>query len=117
MTSATVRASLTEALRLDLIGPDNSHAFAYELLPQSPSRWYLTGFLVPLNAPEEQREDETAQEEIDGGGEAGTDDESPTDRASSRRSFFPSSIGLSVLVAPGVNQLRIQVDWGDYRYE
>ena len=53
--STLVRAGLVEALRLDLVGPDNDHIFAHELLPESPTRWYLTGFLVPRHAPEEQR--------------------------------------------------------------
>lgn len=48
--SAAVRAKLCEALRLDLIGPHNDHAFARELLPERPERWYLTGFLVPFDA-------------------------------------------------------------------
>ena len=36
--SAAVRAKLCEALRLDLIGPHNDHAFARELLPERPER-------------------------------------------------------------------------------
>jgi hypothetical protein len=116
-TSTEVRASLVETLQLDLIGPDNRHAFAHELLPQSPSKWYLTGFLVPVSTPEDQRTDETAQEEIATGGETSPDEESPMDRAASRRSFFPSSIGLSVLVAPGLSELKVTVEWGDYHYE
>ncbi len=36
--SAQVRAELLEALRLDLVGPENEHAFAHELLPDSPRR-------------------------------------------------------------------------------
>ncbi len=54
-SSVTVRAELCEALRLDLVGPGNDHAFAKELLPEAPSRWYLTGFLVLRYAPEDQR--------------------------------------------------------------
>lgn len=50
-----VRNSLVEALELDLIGPGNDHGFARELLPEVPSRWYLTGFLVPTEAPIAQR--------------------------------------------------------------
>jgi hypothetical protein len=50
-TSADIRAELVEALRLDLVGPDNDHAFAHELLLESPRRWYLSGFLVPRPAP------------------------------------------------------------------
>lgn len=43
-----VRDQLVEALRLDLIGPENGSELETEVLPQAPSRWYLTGFLVPL---------------------------------------------------------------------
>ena len=117
MTSAEVRSRLVDALRLDLVGPDNRHAFAYELLPQSPTRWYLTGFLVPVNSPEEQRSDATAAEEIDGGGESGSEEESPADRGAARRSFVPSSIGLSGLVKPGTPHLRVTAEWGDYKWE
>jgi hypothetical protein len=46
MTSTQVREKLVETIQLDLVGPRNDHAFAHELLPQSPQRWYLTGYLV-----------------------------------------------------------------------
>jgi len=39
--SEQIRARLVESLRLDLVGPTNDHAFATELLPASPRRWYL----------------------------------------------------------------------------
>ena len=55
MTSADVRARLTHALRLDLIGPEADESQADELLPFLPSRFYLTGFLAPLNAPPRRR--------------------------------------------------------------
>jgi hypothetical protein len=117
-TSQSVRSDVVEALRLDLVGPDNGHAFAAELLPESPSRWYLTGFLVPADAPVEQRADATVTEEIDSGGEGdGTDDGGTPDRAAARRSLMPSSMGLSLLVAAGVNELKVTVCWGDYAYE
>lgn len=54
-TSTQIRSKLVEALGLDLVGPSNDHSFAHELLPQSPRRWYLTGFLVPKSAPKESR--------------------------------------------------------------
>ena len=38
-SSDNVRAQLVEALRLDLVGPDNNHPFAHELLPEPPSHW------------------------------------------------------------------------------
>ena len=69
MTSPELRSELVEALKLDLVGPDNDHAFAHELLPDAPSRWYLSGFLVPSEAPADQKTDETSTEEIDNGGD------------------------------------------------
>lgn len=88
------------------------------MLPDAPSRWYLTGFLVPAEAPVEQKSDETSNEEIDSGGDTGgTDDASPPDRAAARKSLLPSSMGLSVLVPPSVERLQVIVAWGDYLYE
>ena len=74
-TSESVRSELVEALQLDLVGPTNEHPFAQELLPELPTRWYLTGFLAPSNAPLDQRTDETSSEEIDSASEAGGLDE------------------------------------------
>ena len=54
-----------QALRLDLIGPENGTELEAEILPQAPSRWYLTGFLVPLEAGEVQKSDETANDDLD----------------------------------------------------
>jgi hypothetical protein len=117
-SSASIRQELVKALRLDLVGPDNDHPFAQELLPDAPSRWYLTGFLLPTGAPLEQRCDETSTEEIDTAGEpAGLDDGSPPDRAAARRGLLPSSMGLSVLVPAGVEALEATVSWGDYVWE
>jgi len=116
-TSAQIRDELLEALRLDLVGPDNDHAFASERLPDSPRRWYLTGFLVPRGAPEEQRMDAQANEEVDAGGDIDGDDAAPPDRAAAKKSYLPSSLGLSVLVAPGVESLVACVVWGDYEWE
>ena len=70
-TSSAIRSELVEARKLDLVGADNHHAFGNELLPDAPSQWYLSGFLVPSEAPADQKTDETSAEEIDSGG--GTD--------------------------------------------
>lgn len=125
-TSTEVRERLAHALRLDLIGPEpdrytsapDDRPYAAERLPVMPSRWYLTGFLVPYEANAEQRSDDEAQEEIAlGGGPSdgvGDDDRVP-ESASARRVFFPSSIGMSVFVPAGVQTLEATVSWGDYR--
>ena len=56
-TSLEVRDRLVDALRLDLYGPWAGHPLSTERLPGwvRPSNWYLTGFLVPLDADESQR--------------------------------------------------------------
>lgn len=115
LTSEQVRGKLVEALELDLVGPDNTHAFAHELLPDSPTRWYLTGFLIPVDAPENQRYDETSTDELDAGGEdeGATDDAGPPDPAATK-SYLPSSMGFSVLIKQTTKKLNVTVEWGDY---
>src|SRR5262249_19386687 len=49
-TAAAIRRKLVHTLGLDLVGPDRDSELLEEPLPQSPSRWYLTGFLVPADA-------------------------------------------------------------------
>jgi hypothetical protein len=60
MASVDVRQLLTDALRLDLVGPADGLGCAEEVLPERPVRCYLTGFLVPQGAGEGQRADESA---------------------------------------------------------
>jgi len=61
----------------------------HELIPDSPTRWYLTGFLIPVDAPEDQRYDETSTDELDAGGEdeGATDDAGPPDPAATKSYF------------------------------
>jgi hypothetical protein len=64
----------------------------------------VTGFLVPNEAPSEQKEDPTADEQLDLGIEsAAGDDDAVPEKPSARRGRLPSSIGISVLVPPGVD--------------
>jgi hypothetical protein len=119
-TSAEVREGLVRALRLDLVGPRQGHApdaeYEREQLPMSPSRWYLTGFLIPTAAPDEQQSDEASQEELDLAGDADVDgdDDAPPEKGAAKRLLFPSSIGLSVLVPEGIDTLNAIVTWGEY---
>lgn len=118
MSSVDTRSALVEALRTDLIGPSPGASLESEVLPQSPSRWYLTGFLVPLEANEQQKLEETSNEEIDELDDpGGTDDANAPDPPSARRAFLPSSIGMSLLVEEGTRSLRIVARWGDYKQE
>ena len=112
-----VREHLVEALDLDLIGPRENHAHADERLPGwvRPSNWYLTGFLIPSGTDPEQSadadEDDDLDETPDSGGLA---EESSEERRAAKKGFFPSSMGLSFLVAREADALTVIVRWGDY---
>src|SRR5262249_50593661 len=115
MTPVDVRRKLVHALGLDLVGPDRDSDLLAEILPQAPSRWYLTAFLGPIDAAEDRKGDEAAVEEMDEISDAGgTDDAATPEPAAARRAVFPSSMGLSLLVPKDAKELRVTVRWGDY---
>lgn len=118
-TARDVRGQLIDALRLDLVGPhagNGNHAdYAEEVLPIAPSKWYLTGFLIPYEAPATQRSDDDVDDQLDEVERVHhADDDNAPEAASARKAFFPSSIGLSVLVTADTAQLRARVAWADY---
>src|SRR5215813_8482401 len=116
-TSAEIRARLATELRLDLIGPSHSDtALVNEVLPDPPSRWYLTGFLVPVDTPS-RRKARDAQEEMDSAEQGGADDDETPDRGASNPRYLPSSMGLSLLVEPKTQALRVTCRWGEYHRE
>src|SRR4051812_20064591 len=113
---AEVRADLVTALALDLVGPTPDHPYATEVLSMPPSRWYLTGFLVPYEAKEEIKTDPTSNEDLgNGSGGNGLDDDLTPEPPSARRAHFPSSIGISVLVPANEKELAVIATWGDYK--
>ena len=129
--SVDIRARLVDLFRRDLIGPGPRDAdLATERLNESPSRWYLTGFLAPAEDPlglegEDDDDDPSAQEEMeidveesdtDGAGGAAGDNGEP-ETPNTRRRFLPSSVGLTVLLSPDVKEIEAHVSWGDYRTE
>ena len=115
MTPNDVRSELVDALRLDLIGPVDDLGSPDELLPQAPSGWYLTGFLVPTEAGESQRVDEESTDTMDALDDAGGSDDAVTpEPAAARRAYMPSSMGMSLLISPATRRLEIAVRWGDY---
>lgn len=70
---------------------------------------------MPTDAGEEEKSDETETEGIDElGTGSGTDDETTPDSAAARKAYFPSSIGLSLLVPKDAKELRVTIRWGDY---
>ena len=116
--SADIRSHLVDALRLDLVGPGMELGTAEEILNQPPSRWYLTGFLVPVEADESQKSDADADDELEEGADtAGTDDATEPEKPAARRAYMPSSVGVSLLVDKDARKLDVIVRWGDYFYQ
>ena len=115
INSLEIRRSLVDALQIDLIGPVGALGDHAEILPQSPSRWYLTGFLVPTEADEGQRCDPTSNDELDQAAEpAGIDDDDSPEKPAARRSYLPSSMGVSVLVPATLHDVQAVVRYGEY---
>ncbi|MCU0527531.1 MAG: hypothetical protein MUF72_22230 [Elainella sp. Prado103] len=76
-TSAEIRATLVDALQIDLVGPkpdDTEHA--EEILTQAPSKWYLTGFLAPFGSKPDDRSDDEADVEPQELGDGATSEDS-----------------------------------------
>jgi hypothetical protein len=121
MNSAEVRGQILDSLILDLVGPvatlKAGNYLQQETLPgaTAPLRWYLTGFLAPFAAKPEEETDEDSGEQIDLiPPKTGLDDEAAPESASSRKTPFPSSMGLSVLIPPECRSIKATVTWGDY---
>ena len=137
MNAASVRDGLVDRLRRNLVGPSEPQDadLAAERLPagESPSRWYLAGFIAPSgeltatatpdatdgdandDADADHDDDKTFLAEMEGygaGGAAGDHDE--PDSPPARRRFLPSAIGLTVMLDPGVATIDVALDWGDY---
>ena len=112
-----VRTHLVGALHADLIGPfDPSPAGVHEVLRFAPSRWYLTGFIAPEGDNEPEKDSA-----VDNGDELSTvadkehqDETEVSEPEPKRRKLYPSSLGLSVLMPPGMQQLMVTVSWADY---
>jgi len=112
-----VRTLLVEALELDLVGPAPEHALAAERLPSvlRPSTWYLTGFLIPSGSAPERSADADEDDDLDEVPEStGAAEENTEETKAAKKGFFPSSIGLSFLVAADAERLTVDVTWGDY---
>src|SRR5690349_12072840 len=103
-TSTAIRSHLVEVLRTDLVGPSAQD----EVLHQSPSRWYLTGFLVPTSTPETADDEGADQLELLEK-PTGGDDEGAPEKPAARKVFFPSSMGVSVLVDKAAPTLDVEL--------
>ena len=114
-TSAEIRQQLVTALRSDLIGPGwDDRGRRHEQLSQPPSVWYTTGFLVPhvFQQEADRTGDEGQASYADLAGEDESNDAAnrlekkerdedandSLDQGNKRRSWFPSSLGMSFIL-------------------
>ncbi|MES1244262.1 MAG: DISARM system helicase DrmA [Acidobacteriota bacterium] len=111
-----LRERLVRALEADLIGPFDPET-GDEVLPLPPMRWYLTGFLAPQGGRDLQQDptqdDELAAEVSHDEEAQGTEGESEA----KQKNRLPASMGLSVLLPPGTETVRVRASWAEYEPE
>lgn len=117
--AGAVRSHLIDALEAELVGPFRkqpgaSVSDAPEVLRIPPSRWYLTGFLVPRDQGEIQ-EPEEEDDDLGAGDDEDDEESSKPDPTVKKVRRLPASMGLSVFVPPEVKQLTAHVCWADYQ--
>jgi hypothetical protein len=110
-----LRDLLVQALESDLVGPFSLDSSSTEVLPLPPTRWYLTGFLAPENAPAE--EESTDDREVAAGDDQDVDGATDEKEPRGPRTL-PSSVGLSVLLPPGSgDHVDVTLRYATYRPE
>ena len=114
MTPKDIRTKLIDALEVDLVGPRAGSPLEPERIHQAPSRWYLTGFLVPYEAPASHKQDDVGDDQLELVDRGGADDNVVPESQARSRAFFPSSMGLSVLVRKSTDTLLAEIHWGTY---
>ncbi len=112
---ASVREHLVRALQADLVGPYDPQGRTPEELPLAPSRWYLTGFLAPEGAPEDE---DPPDDEFDAGNDEDEEDSSNEKPEPKPKKRPPASLGLSVLLPSGSahDTIEVTVSYADYEY-
>lgn len=122
-TSLAVRETILTKLRRDLIGPNPTAEdadLAEEILPEEPSKWYLTGWIAPTQdgtSPLDEDDVDAPAEETLAGLEAPStapDDEGTAQDHSARKRFLPTSLGLSTALPITATEVTVTLDWGDY---
>lgn len=110
---ANVRQKIIEALRDDLMGPNEGE----EILDENPKYAYLVGVLAPkadgqVSVENEQEVDEDIAYEDGSDFTAGEEDDNEPISVSSFD--MPSSIGISFYVETSLPSINLEVRWGDY---
>lgn len=113
--SRASRDRMLSALRAELLGPSDLN----EAIREFPTTRYVSGRLAPARSGADDKDAEIDPTENDTLAVAGGDDEDGGEETLAPLiiGFNPSSIGLSFLVESGIDELRVEVSWGDYKRE
>lgn len=104
-----VRDAMHRLVALDLLGP--ALGPEEELLGDAPRNRYVVGALAPQDA---EPNDLALDDVLEGGGEAGHGEGSADANVASSSTLFSSSIGMTFVVAAGVDEIELEASWGSY---
>jgi hypothetical protein len=123
MSLTEIREHLIAALNADFVGPfvppTDDGEDADEVLPLSPSRWYLTGFLAPAKGRELEASEGSEDEAMAAGSDQDDEDAGTADPEPKRKNILPASLGLSVLLPPSSpdETARVTLRYAEYKAE
>ncbi len=110
-TPSDVRNELTDMVIRDLLGPAGGSEEELNQYEDHAYQRYLVGMLAPKGSEVAgEALDELATGDGDEGEEGGTESGVPAGGT-----YFPSSMGLSFVVAAEVKSIVIEAEWGQYR--
>lgn len=100
-----VRDQLADALRMELMGPVEER----EALKERPSTRYVCGILWPEGTQIEPDQNEAQPPGDDEEDSSGFEESIPL-----VQTLNPSSIGVSVILEPGTEEISLKAQWGEY---
>ena len=109
-TPSEIRDELTDMIIRDLLGPAGGPD---EELSQNEDHAYQR-YLVGMLAPKDSAVDPSEQDELGAGGGDDGEEGAAESGVPAGGTYFPSSMGLSFVVAAETQQLVVEAEWGQY---
>lgn len=109
-TPSDIRDELTEMVVRDLLGPAGGPD---EELGQYEDHAYQR-YLVGMLAPKDSQVDQGEQDELGAGGGNEGEEGAPESGVPAGGTYFPSSMGLSFVVAAEAQKIVVEAEWGQY---
>lgn len=109
-TPSELRDELTDMVVRDLLGPAGGPD---EELSKEEDHAYQR-YLVGMLAPKDSQIDRGEQDELGAGGGDEGEEGAPESGVPAGGTYFPSSMGLSFVVAADVQQIVVEAEWGKY---